>query len=148
MLTGIHLSVSKLGMTAAAEEAFGRLVPCGIATYQLSVKFLFNPGSTEFWADSKATGAYAMWLQQIARQASRTKVCMDIVGHAGKTGTKMPVTPCRFSARRSSSSASAPTLRKWSSVRVRSAWAPNKTSSVAVPTMWWMRPIDATNSAS
>lgn len=88
VLTGIYLSVSKLGMTTDAEEAFGRLVTYGIATNQLGVKFLFNPGSTEFWADPKVNGAYAMWLRQIARQASRTKVCMDIVGHTSKTGTE------------------------------------------------------------
>ena len=88
VLTGIYLSVSKLGMTTEAEETFGRLVAYGIATNQLGVKFLFNPGSTEFWADPKLTGAYAMWLRQIARQASRTKVCMDVVGHTSKTGTE------------------------------------------------------------
>ncbi len=88
VLTGIYLSVSKLGMTAEAEETFGRLVAYGIATNQLGVKFLFNPGSTEFWADPKVSGAYVMWLRQIARQASRTKVCMDIVGHTSKTGTE------------------------------------------------------------
>ena len=88
VLTGIYLSVSKLGLTAEAEEAFGRLVAYGIATNQLGVKFLFNPGSTEFWVDPKVSGAYAMWLRQIARQASRTKVCMDILGHTSKTGTE------------------------------------------------------------
>ncbi|MDB5828901.1 MAG: flagellar motor protein MotB [Variovorax sp.] len=88
VLTGIYLSVSKLGQVAEAEETFGRLVAYGIATNQLGVKFLFNPGSTEFWADPQVSGAYGMWLRQIARQASRTKVCMDIVGHTSKTGAE------------------------------------------------------------
>ena len=86
VLTGIYLSVSKLGQTAEAEETFGRLVAYGIATNQLGVKFLFNPGSTEFWADPQVSSAYGMWLRQIARQASRAKVCMDVVGHTSKTG--------------------------------------------------------------
>ena len=33
-------------------------------------------------------GVYAMWLGQIARQASRTKVCIDNFGHTSKTGTE------------------------------------------------------------
>lgn len=88
VLTGIYLSVSKLGQTAEAEETFGRLVAYGIATNQLGVKFLFNPGSTEFWTDPQVSSAYGMWLRQIARQASRAKVCMDVIGHTSKTGAE------------------------------------------------------------
>ena len=32
----------------------------GIAYNELGVKFLFNPGSTEFWSDPKISGAYAI----------------------------------------------------------------------------------------
>ncbi|VTU18672.1 Outer membrane protein-associated (lipo)proteins [Variovorax sp. PBS-H4] len=86
VLSGMYLSSVKLGRTVEAESAFGRLVAYGLAQKNLSVKFLFNPGSTDFWADSRLTSAYGMWLRQIARQASNAKVCMDIVGHTSKTG--------------------------------------------------------------
>ncbi|VTU15449.1 Outer membrane protein-associated (lipo)proteins [Variovorax sp. PBL-H6] len=86
VLSGVYLSSVKLGRTAEAEGAFGRLVAYGLAQKNLSVKFLFNPGSTEFWADPRLTSAYGMWLRQIARQASNAKVCMDIVGHTSSTG--------------------------------------------------------------
>ncbi len=85
-LNGVYLSHVKLGNTAEAEEAFGRLVGFGIAYNSLGVKFLFSPGSTEFWPDPKVTSAYGMWLRQIARQGGNAKVCMDIVGHTSKTG--------------------------------------------------------------
>ena len=87
VLAGIYVSSVKLGLTAEAEEAFDRLVAFGIAYNKLGIKFLFNPGGTEFWSDPKVSGAYGMWLRQISRQASLTKVCMDIVGHTSKTGT-------------------------------------------------------------
>lgn len=87
-LNGIYLASVKLGQTAEAEEAFGRLVAYGIASNSLGVKFLFNPGSIEFWADPKVTSAYGMWLRQIARRASAAKVCMDVIGHTSATGTE------------------------------------------------------------
>ncbi len=87
-LTGVYLSAAKLGQTAEAEEAFARLAAFGLAYNNLSIKFLFSPGSTEFWSDPKVSGAYGMWLRQLARQASLAKVCMDVVGHTSKTGTE------------------------------------------------------------
>ena len=87
-LTGVYLSAARLGQTAEAEEAFARLAAFGLAYNNLSIKFLFNPGSTEFWPDPKVSGAYGMWLRQLARQASLAKVCMDVVGHTSKTGTE------------------------------------------------------------
>ncbi len=88
VLNGIYLASAKLGRSAEAEQAFGRVVALGIAYNQLGVKFLFNPGSTEFWSDSKVSGPYAMWLRQIAKEGTAAKACMDIVGHTSKTGSE------------------------------------------------------------
>lgn len=87
-LNGLYLSHVRLGQMGEAEEAFGRLVAYGVSSSNLGVKFLFNPGSTDFWSDPKVTSAYSMWLRQIARQANATKVCMDIIGHSSATGTE------------------------------------------------------------
>jgi outer membrane protein OmpA-like peptidoglycan-associated protein len=85
---GIYLTSAKLGRTAEAEQAFGRVVALGIAYNELGVKFLFNPGSTQFWSDQKVSGAYPMWLRQIARESTGAKVCMNIVGHTSRTGSE------------------------------------------------------------
>jgi len=87
-LNGIYLSSWRLGRTAEAEQAFGRVVAFGLANRNLGVKFLFNPGSTEFWSDPKVNGPYALWLRQIARQAGAAKVCMNVVGHTSRTGSE------------------------------------------------------------
>jgi tetratricopeptide (TPR) repeat protein len=83
---GIYLASWKLGRTQEAETAFGKIVALGIASSNLGVKFLFNPGTTDFWSDPKISGPYAIWVRQIARQTAQAKVCMDIVGHTSRTG--------------------------------------------------------------
>jgi outer membrane protein OmpA-like peptidoglycan-associated protein len=87
-LNGIYLNNVKLGRTAEAEWAFGQIVAYGLRSNKLDVKFLFNPGSTEFWSDTKVSGAYPMWLRQIAKESSSTRVCMVIVGHTSHTGSE------------------------------------------------------------
>lgn len=88
VLNGIYLANTKLGRTAEAELAFGKVVAYGIGYNQLGVKFLFNPGSTVFWSDPKVSGAYAMWLRQIAKEGTAAKACMNIVGHTSRTGSE------------------------------------------------------------
>jgi len=88
VVNGIYLASAKLGRTAEAEQAFGRVVALGIAYNELGVKFLFNPGSTQFWSDPKVSGAYPMWLRQIARESTGARVCMNIVGHTSRTGSE------------------------------------------------------------
>jgi hypothetical protein len=87
VLNGIYLATAKLGQAAEAEEAFGRVVAMGIAYRQLSVKFLFNPGTTEFWIDPRINSPYPMWLRQIARESVAAHVCLDIAGHTSRTGS-------------------------------------------------------------
>ena len=84
--SGVYLTSIKLGNNVEAEQAFGRIVALGIAYNELGVKFLFNPGSTDFWADPKISGAYQMWLRQIARGAVAAGSCMNVVGHTSKSG--------------------------------------------------------------
>ncbi|MCG3190757.1 MAG: hypothetical protein LKCHEGNO_03579 [Burkholderiaceae bacterium] len=87
-LNGVYLASWRLGRTAEAEQAFGRIVAFGLQQHNLGVKFLFNPGSTEFWSDPKVSGPYAIWLRQIARQAAGAKVCMNVIGHTSHTGSE------------------------------------------------------------
>jgi outer membrane protein OmpA-like peptidoglycan-associated protein len=85
-LNGIYMASWKLGRLPEAEQAFGKVVALGIASNNLGVKFLFNPGTTDFWSDTKVSGPYAIWMRQIAKQTAQSKVCMDIVGHTSRTG--------------------------------------------------------------
>ncbi|MDM0040125.1 OmpA family protein [Variovorax sp. J22G21] len=87
VLNGIYLSSAKLGRTAEAEQAFGKIVSYGIANRQLGVKFLFNPGGTVFWSEPRISGPYAMWLREIAKASADARVCMEIVGHTSHTGS-------------------------------------------------------------
>lgn len=86
-LNGIYLASWKLGRMQEAEQAFGKVVALGIANRNLGVKFLFNPGTTDFWADSKVSGPYAFWMRQIAKQTAQAKVCMNVVGHTSRSGS-------------------------------------------------------------
>jgi len=88
VMNGIYLTTAKLGRTAEAEQAFGRVVALGIAYNELGVKFLFNPGSTDFWSDTRVSGPYGMWLRQIAKEGTAAKVCMNVVGHTSRTGSE------------------------------------------------------------
>ena len=87
-LNGIYLAQTKLGRPAEAEQAFGNIVAYGFKNSQLDVKFLINPGGTSFWSDSRVSGAYDMWLRQIAKESNAAKVCMNIVGHTSHTGSE------------------------------------------------------------
>lgn len=88
VFTGLYLANVKLGRAADAEQAFGKMVGAGLSANSLGVKFLFRPGSTDFWPDPKVSGAYEFWLRQIAKQALAIGSCMDIVGHTSRTGSE------------------------------------------------------------
>src|SRR5258705_11367165 len=77
-----------LGRAADAENAFGKIVAIGLATNNLAVKFLFRPGSIEFWADTKISGPYPIWLRQLAQQMVATRSCLRVIGHTSRTGSE------------------------------------------------------------
>ncbi|WPH19155.1 OmpA family protein [Variovorax paradoxus] len=86
--SGLYLTQAQLGRTADAEKTFGTLARLGLETNNLSVKFLFKPGSTDFLADPKISAAYPMWLRQIARQAAQIDSCVVVTGHTSRTGSE------------------------------------------------------------
>lgn len=83
---GLYLASWKLGRRNEAAQAFGRIVDYGLTNKRLAVKFLFKPGSTDFWSDRQVTGPYPTWLKQIAQRTSQNKGCLEIVGHTSRTG--------------------------------------------------------------
>ncbi len=88
VLVGIYLSQMQLGRTEAAAAAFSRIVALGLATNNLSVKFLFRAGSVDFINDAKISAPYAMWLKALATELVASKSCLLIVGHTSRTGSE------------------------------------------------------------
>lgn len=88
-LNGVYLCQVQLNQPAAAETTFGKIVGLGLATNNLSVRFLFSPGSTAYIADPKISAPYAMWLRQIAREADSVKACLTVAGHTSRTGNEL-----------------------------------------------------------
>lgn len=82
---GIYLSNLKLNRRAQAAEAFDRVVDFGLRNNRLAVKFLFRPGSASFAADPIAA-QYAGWLSSIGKQAATKQACLQVDGHASRTG--------------------------------------------------------------
>lgn len=86
--SGLYLVHQKTGNTEGAEKAFAELVALGLAAQQLSVKFLFKVATTTFIDDLRQSGQYAMWLRQIARQASARQSCLEVSGHTSRSGSE------------------------------------------------------------
>jgi outer membrane protein OmpA-like peptidoglycan-associated protein len=83
---GVYLANWKLSRREDASQSFADLVSFGLKSNKLAVRFLFRPGSTQFFGDEQLTSPYPMWLQQIAAQAARTNSCLEIIGHTSATG--------------------------------------------------------------
>ncbi len=95
---GIYLANWKLGRRQAALQAFDQLVDYGLAQKSLAIKFLFKSGSTAFLANPQVSGAYPLWLKQIATRTASRPTCLEIVGHTSPSGPE-PVNQ-RLSLRR------------------------------------------------
>ncbi len=90
-LNGEYMSHVKLGQIRQSEIAFGKMMAYAIPNDVLQIRFLFAPGSTEFWKDSVTNPYlqyYPMWLRQIAKELALSSVCMAIVGHTSRTGSE------------------------------------------------------------
>ena len=83
---GLYLANTKLGRRDAATEAFGQIVDHGLSRKRLAVKFLFKPGSTAFIPTPAVSGAYPVWLTQIAQRSAQANACLEVSGHTSRTG--------------------------------------------------------------
>lgn len=82
VLNEIYLCQMQLDRQQAAETTFGRIVALGLASGSLTVKLLFQPGSTGYLAEPRISGTYRMWLRQIARETQAAKACLTVTGHS------------------------------------------------------------------
>ena len=86
--SGLYMTNWKLGRRTEAENAFGKIVDHGLAAQKLAVKLLFQPRSTDFWADPNVSGPYTIWLRQIATRVAKADSCVEIVGHTSRSGSE------------------------------------------------------------
>jgi outer membrane protein OmpA-like peptidoglycan-associated protein len=85
---GIYLAGYKLHRTKTAMDAFGRMIDFGLKrSDNLAIKFLFKPGSTQFYYEPEMRAPYDAWIGKIAqRAAASNRGCLEVVGHTSATG--------------------------------------------------------------
>lgn len=86
-LNGIYLAHLALGEKAEADKAFAQLVEGGLKLGRLGVLFLFEAGSTAFNDDARVSSHYPSWIGEIASRVASGNTCLQVVGHASRTGT-------------------------------------------------------------
>jgi outer membrane protein OmpA-like peptidoglycan-associated protein len=84
---GLYLSNLKLDRRADADAALRDLVDYGLKSERLGVKMLFVPNTTQFISDAIAA-SYPQWLRTIADRSAENKVCLELVGHASRSGSE------------------------------------------------------------
>lgn len=87
-LNGLYLTLAAMGQRDEARRAFADLVGSGLRNGKLGVMFLFEPGTTAFNAGTAVAASYGNWLDEIATQATGSKDCLEVVGHASRTGVE------------------------------------------------------------
>ena len=85
-LNGVYLALTALGEKEEASKAFAQLVESGLKLGRLGVLFLFEGGSTNFNGDARVSAQYPDWLGEIANRAGQANACLQVVGHASRTG--------------------------------------------------------------
>lgn len=84
---GLYMVNYKLNRQSDAEKAFARLISLSIEKYGiLTVKFLFEVNSTDFWKDQSLKKKYEVWLRRIGEYFKTHRYCLRIVGHCSRTG--------------------------------------------------------------
>ena len=129
---GIYLANWKLGRTAQASEAFGKIVDYGLTNKRLAVKFLFKPGSLVFLSDPKISAPYPIWLSEIAKRTKTSTTCLEVSGHSSRTGPEplnirlSTLRPNRYARSWSAMRQEARASSRWVKVRAKRfrAWAP------------------------
>lgn len=85
-LNSEYISLLKKGRDNEAQAVFARIIATGLAARQLNVTLLFAANSTAFWPDPVLQRRYASWLAELAHQTEASPHCLQIVGHASRTG--------------------------------------------------------------
>lgn len=87
-LSGLYQSYWRNGLKKEAEQAFLMLAETGIDAGAVSVRLMFSVGTTNFVNSGDLSEQYRIWQKGIAQAAVNRKRCLDVVGHASKTGVE------------------------------------------------------------
>lgn len=85
---GLYLTLASRGRAGEALQAITRLIDIGLEQDRLGILFLFETGSTAFVADAALSARYPDWIAALGRRVAETGKCLDIVGHASRTGSE------------------------------------------------------------
>jgi len=86
---GLYSTYAKLKQMDMAEKSFAKLLTISVEKNRiLSVKFLFEVDSVEFWRDPSLKEHYAIWLRQIGTYFNSSKYCLQVIGHCSRSGTE------------------------------------------------------------
>ncbi len=85
---GLYLAMADRGRAGEALQAITRLIDIGLQRDRLGILFLFQTASTAFVADTALSARYPDWIAALGRRAAETGLCLDIVGHASRTGSE------------------------------------------------------------
>lgn len=86
-LSGRYQALIEAGDATMAEAALSALMDAAIKQGNISFKFLFQVRSVEFRDDLDISRRYQSWLKQIARHLSTAGVCVNVLGHASRSGS-------------------------------------------------------------
>jgi outer membrane protein OmpA-like peptidoglycan-associated protein len=84
---GLYSTYYRLGHLDLAEKAFDKLLSISVEKNRiLTVKFLFDVNSLEFWRDPNLKAQYGMWLRRIGKYFYNSLYCLKITGHCSRSG--------------------------------------------------------------
>jgi outer membrane protein OmpA-like peptidoglycan-associated protein len=86
IVTGMYLTSWKLRQSKDAESAFKNLVDNALEEKRLGVKFLFQPGGTQFVVNPDLRAQYSLWTKVISERVGVGKNCLTVVGHTSRSG--------------------------------------------------------------
>lgn len=87
-LSGRYQSLLALEPARHPEAALQALIRAALAQDSLNFRFLFKVSSLEFRDDVEIARQYGSWLKGIAVAASNSSQCLQITGHASRSGSE------------------------------------------------------------
>jgi outer membrane protein OmpA-like peptidoglycan-associated protein len=86
-LSGLYQTFWKTQRRADAEQAFDSLIGTSLDADSIAVKLLFRLGSASFVDTADLANQYRVWLKSIGQVSASKNRCLDVIGHASKSGT-------------------------------------------------------------
>lgn len=84
ILNGLYLANWKLKRRDAARAVAQRIIDFGLERKRMAIKFLFQPGSINFWKDADFLASNPMWMKELAGRLSKRTDCLEVQGHASR----------------------------------------------------------------